>query len=217
MSNWTHIRGVITVSPFGRTQAEKRYILDTVLEHLPRVTGSEGDMEVHVIQRSGHDESHSEDEFGMCTNNLINWWTGRTRSREHGRLELQNEYFLVVEADLRDRVFEETKKEFVKWLVRLAKRVFVDAVLVTVEDRLYKKWLINEDRKFWDLHEPPTWSPDYIADEKKRDFVGPNWCEYLMWDRGYNTDMPLKLTYKYYQSAENDAEFFRRERWNEDA
>ena len=93
MSNWTHIRGMITVSPFGRTQAEKRYILDTVLEHLPRVTGSEGDMEVHVIQRSGHDMSCSHDEFGMRTNNLINWWTGRTHSREHGYFELiKNEH-----------------------------------------------------------------------------------------------------------------------------
>ena len=39
MSWWTYIHGTIVVSPTGRTQAEKRYVLDTVLDHLPRVTG----------------------------------------------------------------------------------------------------------------------------------------------------------------------------------
>ena len=43
MSWWTYINGTITVSPMGRTQAEKRYILETVLDHLPLVTGSERD------------------------------------------------------------------------------------------------------------------------------------------------------------------------------
>ena len=37
MSYWTYVNGTVIVSPMGRTQAEKRYILDTVLSHLPRV------------------------------------------------------------------------------------------------------------------------------------------------------------------------------------
>lgn len=53
MSYWTYVNGTVIVSPMGRTQAEKRYILDTVLSHLPRVIGSEGDMNVYVIQKSG--------------------------------------------------------------------------------------------------------------------------------------------------------------------
>lgn len=213
MSWWTHIRGMITVSPMGRTQAEKRYILETVLEHLPRVTGSEGDMDVHIVQRSGYNLSSSHDEFGMRTNNLIDIWSGNTRSRRHGHLEVQMEYFLVLEADLRDRMFDETKKEFVKWLVRLAKRVSVDDVLVTVSDGWSKNWLIRGGKKFGDLNESPSWSPDYVKDEKSRDFVGPNWCEYMMWDRGYNTDMPMELLYKYYKDDKNDAEFERRKKW----
>lgn len=35
MSWWTYVHGIVVVKPMGRTQAEKRYILDTVLEHLP--------------------------------------------------------------------------------------------------------------------------------------------------------------------------------------
>ena len=54
MSYWTYLTGTITVGVMGRTQAEKRYILDTVLDHLPRVTGSEGDMDIYVTQKNGH-------------------------------------------------------------------------------------------------------------------------------------------------------------------
>ena len=61
MSNWSYIQGTITASPIGRTQAQKRYILDTVLAHLPIVSGSERDMNVYVIQKNGH-------------NNSCSWW-----------------------------------------------------------------------------------------------------------------------------------------------
>jgi hypothetical protein len=44
MSWWTYINGMIKVSPMGRTQAEKTYILQTVLDHLPIVTGSGGEI-----------------------------------------------------------------------------------------------------------------------------------------------------------------------------
>lgn len=51
MSYWSFVHGTVTVLPFGRTQAEKRYLLDTVLDHLPKVTGSEGDMNIYCIQK----------------------------------------------------------------------------------------------------------------------------------------------------------------------
>ena len=53
MSYWSFVHGTVTVLPFGRTQAEKRYLLDTVLDHLPKVTGSEGDMNIYCIQKMG--------------------------------------------------------------------------------------------------------------------------------------------------------------------
>lgn len=34
MSWWTYVHGTVVIRPMGRTQAEKRYILDTVLEHI---------------------------------------------------------------------------------------------------------------------------------------------------------------------------------------
>ena len=53
MSFWSYVKGMIEVYPMGRTQAEKRYILETVLSHLPPVTGSEENMKAHIVQKSG--------------------------------------------------------------------------------------------------------------------------------------------------------------------
>lgn len=90
MSYWTSVNGTVTVMPMGRTQAEKRYILDTVLEHLPLVTGSEGDMNIYVIQKRGYNSSSSCDEFGQVTNNLIDSYGDKNRSK--GWLRTQDEY-----------------------------------------------------------------------------------------------------------------------------
>lgn len=114
MSSWTYIHGTITASPIGRTQAQKRYILDTVLAHLPIVYGSEKDMDVYVIQKNGHNSYCSCDEFGERTNNLVDRYGNRIRSR--GMLCTQDEYILVVDGALRDREFNQTYREFAKWL-----------------------------------------------------------------------------------------------------
>ena len=121
MSYWTYVNGNITVSPMGRTQAEKRYILETVLDHLPFVTGSEKNMNVYIIQKNGYNSSSSHTEFGEY-GGYRNWKTLST--------EVQDKYILVVDASLRDREFEQTYKEFQKWLCRLAKRVDIEDVVV---------------------------------------------------------------------------------------
>jgi hypothetical protein len=207
MSWWTYIRGSIIVAPLGRTQPEKTYILDTVLEHLPRVTGSEGDMEIYVNQVRGHNSSSSHDEFGMRTNNLIDYYGQKSRRGWH---ETQSEYIITVNASLRDRHFEETKREFIKWLTRLAKRVIVRSVLVTVEGDYHGKMIINEKGgAFYHMFEDTSW----YQMRKKEKHPEPNWCEYLMWERGAGTDMPMKLCYKYYADEENDKETERRMEW----
>ena len=134
MSYWTYIQGTITVRPMGRTQPEKRYILETVLNHLPRVTGSEGDMNTYIIQKNGHNSSCSCDEFGEVTNNLTDWYGNKSHTR--GALRTQDEYILVVNAALRDREFEQTYREFMKWFVRLCKRVGCEDVLVEMLSKI---------------------------------------------------------------------------------
>lgn len=173
MSNWCYIFGTIRVSPFGRTQAEKTYILQTVLDHLPVVSGSEGDMEIHMIQEYGYNATTNADEFGYSTNNLRNRYG--CRDHEDGLLYTQDYYLLTLSGDLRDREFERTYKEFINWLCRLSKRVCVSKILVEIRDSFSKSALIQEDSDgaFSDMFELPSWSP--WGDNSK------NWCEYLMW------------------------------------
>ena len=187
MSYWTYISGVITVSPMGRTQPEKRYILDTVLEHLPKVTGSEQDMHIHVIQKHGYNGSCSHNEFGE-------WIPGEPH-------HTQDRYFLVIEADLRDRKFDETKLELNKWLNRLAKRVDIYEILVRLEGQ-GRELIISNAKPYEQMAEWPSWT-DVSGGE-------PMWCEYLMWSRAKDSEYPMKLAYKYYNDPENDAEVERR-------
>lgn len=214
MSSWTYITGTITVSPIGRTQAEKRYILDTVLAHLPIVSGSEKDMDVYVIQKNGYNGSSSCDEFGERTNNLVDWHGNRTRSR--GMLRTQDEYILVVDAALRDREFDETYREFIKWLVRLDKRVMIDNVLVQISG--YDKSTIIKDHcvqnekysyqnVFFNLFEDTSWI---------RDDGEVNWCEYMLYSRAKNSFYPMMLAYKYFNDKENDKEVERRMKYERD-
>ena len=200
MSHWTHINGTIKVSPMGRTQPEMTYILQTVLEHLPKVTGSEEDMKVYMIQERGYDMSSSCDEFDMRTDKGVkHFWNSK-----YGSFETQNSYMLIVRGDLRDRELEETNKEFQRWLCRLAKRVSVEDVLVRIDnDYLEKEIVINEKwGKYSDMWEDPSW-----AKARKDEDLEPNWCEYLMWKRWKDTPLPLELIYKYYADEEADDEF----------
>lgn len=208
MSFWTYLTGTVTVRPMGRTQAEKRYILDTVLEHLPLVTGSERDMNVYVIQKNGDSSSSSCDEFGEVTNNLVDSYGNKSRDR--GWLRTQDEYILVVDGAFRDRMFDQTFREFMKWLCRLGKRVDIEDVLVEVKG--YDKSTIIRNtyiqrkkysyRKVFDeMFEDPSWCNGTGE---------PNWCEYLLWDRAKNSNYPILLGYKYFSDKENDEEVERR-------
>lgn len=208
MSYWTYITGTITVSPIGRTQAQKRYILDTVLAHLPIVSGSERDMNVYVIQKNGHNSSSSCDEFGERTNNLTDWHGNKTRSR--GWLYTQDEYILVVDAALRDREFNQTYREFIKCLVRLGKRVMIENILVKISGydkfTIIKDYCVKNEKYSWqnvfnNLFENPSWMNDDGE---------VNWCEYMLYPRAKDSDYPMMLAYKYFNDKENDKEVEKR-------
>lgn len=164
MSVWTGIRGRIEVNPIGKTQAEKRYILETVLAHLPVITGSEEDMHIYIIQPDGFDRSSNVDEFGYRTNNLINHY-GK-KDRVYGRYQLQGRYILVLDADLRDREFVYAYRQLQKWLCRLAKRVYISRVMVEIEC-LSKDIIINNTKDCY---------------SKMFEFED-GWYEYLLWDK----------------------------------
>lgn len=196
MSWWTYVHGSMVVSPTGRTQAEKRYVLETVLDHLPLVTGSERDMNVYVVQKRGQNHSSSCDEFGQYTNNLVNSYGNK--SRKSGWLRMQDEYILVVDGSLRDREFEETFRAFQKWLIRLAKRVSVQSVLVKIYDYNKSTLIRDDDHFYWNLFEYPSGTYGNKTGE-------PAWYEYLLWQPMTNNRMyPKILAHKYYNDEEND-------------
>lgn len=203
MSYWTYVNGNITVSPMGRTQAEKKYILETVLDHLPFVTGSERNMNVYIIQKEGYNSSSSHTEFGEW-GGYKNWKTLST--------EVQDEYILVVDGSFRDRMFEQTYKEFQKWICRLAKRIDINDVLVEIKGYEKTALIKNPNLKgaqswetmYGQMYEKPTWCYD------DSECAEPNWCEYLMWNRAKNSNYPMMLEYKYVHNEENDKEVERR-------
>lgn len=178
MSAWTYINGCITVAPLGRTQPEKRYVLDTVITHLPRVTGSEGNMHTYVIQRSGYDGFCTHDEFGQFSN------LGDNRKL----FTTQSTYMIVVDAVLRDREFEITYKEFINWLCRLSKRVNIDNVLVEITGFNKSAIIRNINDVYGKMFEAPSW-----FDETGE----PTWSEYMMFERVEGEEYPLILERKY--------------------
>ena len=189
MSWWTYINGTITVYPQGRTQAEKRYILETILSHLPKVTGSEENMYVHIVQKIGYNSSNFWDEFEIPSDKEI---------------KIQDYYILVFEASLRDRTFKETFKEFNKFLNRLAKRVLIENILVSVKD-FSKEFIFKNEKPYSEMYEQGS----YGENDK------PAWWEYLMWAKGADTDLPMVLEYKYHNNLKNNEEYKRRKSWEE--
>lgn len=195
MSWWTYINGIIIVQPMGRTNPEKRYILDTVLEHLPKLTGSEKNMFIYVIEKKGHSSASSCNEFGKPV---------YSETGERKWVNRQDTYILVVNGGLRNHGFNQTLKEFNKWLCRLSKRVMVRDVLVELEGYEQKILLRNKNNVYRKMFEDPSWV------NKTGE---PTWCEYLMWDPVPDTMLPLGLVYKYYNNEECNKEFERRSKW----
>ena len=195
MSYWTHILGTVTIDPMGETQAEKRYMVETALAHLPLVTGTEDNMFTHVIQRGGINEWHSHDEFSQYSQQA------QKRFSKRG-IEVQSEYIIVVEGDLRDRKQNETVREFTNWLCRLSKRIMVEGVTVSISssDKDTPCIITDENGMFHDMYEKPSW----CRKDKSQPPDSYNWCEYLLFDHAsIRSTYPLWLAEKYgYENPE---------------
>lgn len=199
MSDWVGIKGVVLLSLQGRTQHENDYILNTVLDHLPIVSGSEGGMKPYIVRDRDTNISSTHDEHGLRTNNLINSYGDN--DYKHGWLTMSDRYAIVIMANLRDRLFEESFREFQRWLCRLAKRVYVDDVLISIDgyseiEGKYKNHIINttinscgyRENQYSEMFEYP----------KRKDSDNVAWYEYLMWDAIDGTGYPKKLAEKYF-------------------
>jgi hypothetical protein len=163
------IYGMIEVSPMGRTQIEKRYILETVLEHLPKIK-----MKVNIIQRDGYTCSCNCDEFGINLEKKNLEKKSLKNRKNCSLIKLQDNYFLIIEG-------KTNMKQLQKWLCRLSKRVIIINVMININNIIIQ----NTNEVYTKMFEEPSWCSD-----------DNNWCEYLMWDRSDNSDYPIKLEYK---------------------
>lgn len=162
MSRWTNVTGMIAVQVPGRTDKEKEYILDSVLRHLPLITGSEGPCHALYVKAHGYIWSSSCDEFNNYSNLLPNRYGTPSR---HGKLTGQDKYFVVLEGNLRDRTFEQTVRETCRWLCRLSSRLFVSYCNVDVFGELGRTYSFNKVR----------WLQENLVEGKE------NWTYALTW------------------------------------
>lgn len=153
MSSWTYVQGLIEVWAPGRTQAEKDYILQTVIDHLPKVTGSECNMDIHTVQAYGYDMWSNRDELDNLALDF------KTQSR----------YFLVLDGRLRDRYYEDTFKELNKFLNRLSKRLNVHSVYVRLNDYSRSYIFTNKNDCYENMFDNENPWYDYLIWEWKDD------------------------------------------------
>jgi len=97
MSFWTYVNGVIEVDTFGRSDAEAMYLAQTVINHLPRITGSERNVEFHLSRPNGYDSSSSVDEFDQCSNLYDDPY--------YRMFSTQSRILIAIHGALRDRMF----------------------------------------------------------------------------------------------------------------
>lgn len=182
------ISGVVTVSVVGRTQPEKRYILETVLDHLPEIRASFGGyMKTHIIEKNGITDRSYQNEFGQNIDKSYS---------------TQDSYMIVIEGKYRDALYtiNEVHRGFQKWICRLAKRLYVEDTLVKLTqccDKWIKKEKIitNANNQYQNMFEEYSWV----------DSRSMNWTEYLLWDRTEFPHMPNGVK-EYYQHGNESHE-----------
>ena len=148
MSSWTYLGGVIIVDVPGRTQPECDFNIHSILNHLPKVTGSEHDMEWCVNISKGYKDHSRFDELKKESNLGTYDFYGN-----YNLFEYQNTYLITVIGSFRDRYLDETIREFVRWICRLAKRVIVEDINVHICNDLGDEILINDSEPYFEMHD----------------------------------------------------------------
>lgn len=153
MSNWTTVSGVIEVDTYAGTTHKARYITECVINHLPRISGSEGDVDIFINQPSNYNLSSSCDELCAETNLMEKDYYG---FRQH---KVQTKTIITVQGHLRDTYSNEIYRQVVKWLTRLSKRLHVCSVHLYVAD-YYKDYRLDNPQWVIDMPED-DWFSDY--------------------------------------------------------
>ncbi len=147
MSVWTYVNGVIKVDTFANSSARAMYVAQTVVNHLPKISGSECDVQYYLSLVEGYNLSSNCDEFDQPSN-LCN------RGRIH-MFKAQTCVLITMDGSLRNREFHRTLFETTKALSRLSSRLLIQECLVSVrgfrESFVFDnpKWLLDRERTNW--------------------------------------------------------------------
>ena len=160
MSSWSYVLGTVRARIPSRTNAETVYIAQTIVDHLPKIRGSEGAAKVRVYLEDGYNMSSNTDEFGEFSN------LGNDEDR-YSNFHTQNKVLITVSGYLRDADFNETVRNTKNFLCRLAKRAEVSDCVVKVNSEEEEYIFTNKNCWLENLY------PGY--EEKK-------WADYLTWE-----------------------------------
>ncbi len=156
MSHWSTITGTLTIEVFtGQTQPEINYILQSVLQSLPDVNPSlhtkpipyplEAHFDIFLNNPSLNRSSCTHDDnliyAGHSSYNLENknrFVPNYNKYQNSAKMiETCTTYILTVNGLFRDAFFENTLKDFTKWLLRLSRKIYVNDMCIKIEgDRL---------------------------------------------------------------------------------
>lgn len=148
MSVWSYVNGVIAVDTYSRSDAEAMYMAQTVVNHLPKIHGSEGCAKYYLNRKYGNNSSSNVDEF----DNFSNLMEGENyfNSFEH-----QTVVLITLHGALRNAEFEEALRDTTKMLSRLSSRLRVNHCVISVSsyDRSFvfsdPEWVLNMEKTDW--------------------------------------------------------------------
>lgn len=127
MSNWTHITGCLYVDTYTQRKNIKKYV-EKMLEKAPKITGSEGDLDIFVNPLSGY--------------NVSSYKTGKNGDWLH----YQTCVAITMVGDLRDTEIKYKKPEILEFIKYIQKFLEFDIFYHSIsiyEDYTGKKETID--------------------------------------------------------------------------
>lgn len=125
MSRWTDVIGAVRVSAYEETTEACEYVIKNCLNHLPKIDGSERPVSFWVTSEPAHSTFCNCDEFYQHSNLGTGW---------DSSFDVQTNFIITLSGSLRDRVFETTYKDVIKWLNRLSKRLQIRYLCIRVSE-----------------------------------------------------------------------------------
>lgn len=153
MSIWTYVIGAVEVDTLSMSDAEAMYTAQTVVNHLPRIRGSEGDVEFYFSKPNGHDCSSNCDEFGNRSN------LGDVN--HYGLFTTQQRVLITLSGSLRDAEFHETLRQVTKMLTRLSSRIIITKCVISVSS--YNGSFVFDNPQWLNDMEITDWAVNHLG------------------------------------------------------